>query len=404
MLIIETKFTGRQAILESGFRLFFLLAASAAALLMGLWFGLFNFSPAALQPGYSPLYWHAHEMLFGFALAPIAGFLLTAVRNWTGRTTLVGKPLLLLALPWLLARLAAFSGEFSPWIAAVFECLFLAGLALVIGKPILLTKQWAQLGIVSKVILLLPASLAFHLGVAGYWAPGTLIGLNAALYIILALVVTLVRRVMPLFIERGLNNGFVPRNSALTDRWGLVVFLLFALVDTAFQVVPDMAALAPLSAMLAAVLCLLHGARLSAWYHRQIWGKPLVWVLFLAYAWVVLGFLLKALQGLGVASHSLAIHAFAAGGIGLATLGMMARISLGHTDRNVNQPPRAVTAIFLLVFLAAVCRVGGPLLLPAVYLFWIIAAQISWSAGFLLFVHVYYPILTGVRTDALASP
>ena len=401
MLNIETKFTGRYAFLHTGFRPFFLLSASAAAMLMVLWFFVFGYAPAALQLSYSPVYWHAHEMLFGFALATIAGFLITAVRNWTGRTTLVGKPLLLLALPWLLARIFPFFSELSPLVAGAFECLFLSGLAFVIIKPVVVTKQWEHIGVVAKVGLLIPASLAFHLGLAGIWPVGTAVGLYAAFYILLALVITLGRRVMPMFIERGLNNGFMPRNSPWADRWGLGVFLLFTIIETALQAIPDSAFLAISSAALAAVLLFLHGARLQAWYHRGIWAKPLVWVLFVAYAWIVFGFLLKALLGFGVGSHSLAIHAFAAGGVGLATLGMMARISLGHTGRNVNQPPAPVAVIFLLVLLSAICRVLGPLLLPDAYLVWIKAAQISWSAGFLLFVYVYFQILISARTDGV---
>ena len=401
MLNIETKFTGRYALLHTGFRPFFLLSASAAALLMVLWFFIFGHAPAALQLSYPAVYWHAHEMLFGFALATIAGFLLTAVRNWTGRTTLVGKPLLLLALPWLLARIFPFFSELSPLYAGVFEALFLSGLAFVIIKPVVMVKQWEHIGVVAKVGLLIPASLAFHLGLAGIWPAGTLVGLYAAFYVLLALVITLARRVLPMFIERGLNNGFVPRNHPWADHWGLGVFLLFTIVDTVLLALPDNAALAFSSAALAAILLVLHGARLQAWYHRGIWSKPLVWVLFVAYAWIVFGFLLKMLLGFGLGTHSLAIHAFSAGGVGLATLGMMARISLGHTGRNVNQPPAAVAVVFLLVLIAACLRVLGPLLLPDAYAIWIKLGQISWSAGFLLFVFVYFQILISARADGM---
>ncbi len=401
MLNIETKFTGRYAFLHTGFRPFFLLSASAAALLMVLWFFVFGYAPEGLQLSYSPVYWHAHEMLFGFALATIAGFLLTAVRNWTGRTTLVGKLLLLLALPWLLARIFPFFSELSPLYAGAFEALFLSGLAFVIIKPVVMVKQWEHISVVGKVGLLIPASVAFHLGLAGIWPAGTVIGLYAAFYILLALVITLARRVMPMFIERGLNNGFVPRNHPWADRWGLGVFLLFTIVDTALLALPGHAVLSMTSAILAAILLVLHGARLQAWYHRGIWAKPLVWVLFVAYAWIVFGFLLKAVLGFGLGNHSLAIHAFSAGGVGLATLGMMARISLGHTGRNVNKPPSQVAIVFVLVLISACVRVLGPLLLPDAYGVWIKLGQITWSAGFLLFVFVYFQILISARADGM---
>lgn len=399
MLNIETRFTGHYAFLHKGFRPFFLLAGLAGCLLMLLWLAMLG--SGSVHAAYPPVYWHAHEMLFGFVMATVSGFLLTAVRNWTSQTTLVGKPLLWLALPWLVSRLLPFCGELSPLYAGLSEWLFLGVLLWVIGRPVIRTRQWAHMGIIGKVALLLPASLAFHLGLAGVWPAGIELGLYAAFYLLLALVITLARRVMPMFIERGLNNGFLPHNSPWADRWGLAAFLLFASTDLALLALPGNFLLSLASALLSGVLCILHAARLRGWYHRGVWSKPLVWVLFVAYGWIVFGFLLKSLLPTGLASFSLATHAFAVGGMGLVTLGMMARISLGHTGRNVNKPPPLLRAIFFLVLLAAGCRVLGPLLLASAYSVWIMLAQISWIAAFLLFVMLYFPILVRARVDGM---
>jgi uncharacterized protein involved in response to NO len=149
------------------------------------------------------------------------------------------------------------------------------------------------------------------------------------------------------------------------------------------------------------LLCGLHGQRLRGWYHREIWSKPMVWVLFLAYAWIVLGFFFKALMGLGLWGQSVATHAFAAGGMGMMVLGMMARISLGHTGRNVNQPPQFIGIAFLLILVAACLRVFGPIVYPEAYSLWIWVAQIDWVAGFALFLVIYFPVLIRARVDGL---
>ncbi|MFZ4539398.1 NnrS family protein [Propionivibrio sp.] len=397
MLNIETPFTGKFAFLHTGFRPFFALATLGSALLMLLWLGSFGLGMPVLPKDYPPITWHAHEMIFGFGLAVVSGFLLTAVRNWTNLPTLTGYPLLALAVIWLLARVLPFFAIGGAW-PALAELLFLIVLLVALTRPVVRVKQWNQMAIVGKVALFIPASLVFHLGVARVWPEGIGVGLYAGFYLILGLVLTLIRRVVPMFIENGLNNGFVTRNDPRVDRWSLVLFLALAIADVWLQSRHD-AVLLVLVSVLAGLLAILHAWRLAGWVHPDVWKKPMIWVLVVAYGWLVLGFLLKALAGAGWASHSLAVHALAAGGIGMVTLGMMARVSLGHTGRNVNAPPRVLPVVFALAALAAACRVVGVWLLPAYYAHWILLGQALWVLAFSLFALLFLPIWVKARID-----
>ncbi|MEY4592159.1 MAG: hypothetical protein RIR18_1054 [Pseudomonadota bacterium] len=396
MINIETPSTNKYAFLQLGFRPFFALASLSALLLMLIWLGIFSLDIQTLSPELPPISWHAHEMIFGFGLAVVAGFLLTAVGNWTNVTTLTGYPLLALASIWLLARVLPFFAGYG-YLGSVFaELLFLLGLLFVITRPIIRVKQWAQLPIVGKVSLFIPASLAFHVGVLGLWPEGVAVGLYAGFYLIVGLILALGRRVMPMFIERGIDNGFVTRNNPLVDRWSLGLFLVFAIADVYLQASVNPVVLA-LVATLALLQTGLHAWRLAGWYHRAIWQKPMVWVLIVGYGWLIFGFLLKALVLVGLTNHSLALHAMSVGGVALVTLGMMARVSLGHTGRNVNMPPKPLFWVFSAVLSTAIFRVIGVWLLPDFYNAWIFLGQTLWIVAFAVFVATFLPIWIKAR-------
>ncbi|MFN3786443.1 MAG: NnrS family protein, partial [Thiothrix sp.] len=153
------------------------------------------------------------------------------------------------------------------------------------------------------------------------------------------------------------------------------------------------------AALLALVQVPLHLVRLRGWYHPNVWQKPLLWVLYLAYGWLIVGFALKFLSVAAGISAFLAVHAFAYGGIGVITVGMMARVTLGHTGRNVAEPPSWVSVIFGLLLIGTLVRVVAVWLLPQFYAFWILAAQLIWIAAFVLFVWLYAPMLIKPRVD-----
>ncbi len=394
MLRIEEQVSpSGPALLQRGFRPFFLGAMCQAVLALALWAGVYlvDWGLPGIGAYDAAAYWHGREMVFGYALAVVAGFLLTAVQNWTGQVTLRDLPLAGLFALWAGARLCAFVGAHPA--STVLDLLFELWLAWALAVPLWRAGQWANLGIlIPKLILLAVAQAAFALGVLGLWAAGQRLGLFGGFYLILSLVFVMARRVMPFFIERAAAGGCTLRNRPWVDRVSLYGFLGFALLDLAW---PDSAAVG----VLALALALLHVLRLAGWYHPVIWRRPLLWVLYSAYAWLVAGFLLKAAASWAGVSPFLAVHAFAYGGIGLMSAGMMARVALGHTGRDVHAPPRVLRPVFALLLGGAVVRVLLPLIFPAHYATLIGLSAALWLAAFMLLLGTYAPILLGPRVD-----
>lgn len=392
--IEESEKTSPFALFNLGFRPFFLLAGAYAVVGMLIWMMVYVFGMPLLPANYPAYTWHAHEMVFGFAQAVVAGFLLTAVGNWTQIQTIHGSKLATLCLLWLGARLSPFVFEQSGiWWAAVLDMAFSIGFIAAILQPVIKAKQWAQLSIVLKVALLGVANLSMYLGLlqimpaqAMHW------GLYSGLYLIVSLVMMLGRRVIPFFIEKGVDESIKVKNWKWLDLSSLVIFLLFLVVEV-------FTPWSGLSAALAAVLFILHSIRMRGWYTDGLWSKPLLWVLYVGYGFIVLGFALHALSLFIPFSPWLATHAFAVGGVGVVTAGMMCRVSLGHTGRNVFQPPAMVSAIFVLLVASAVTRVLFPLVLPGLHLWWIGISQSLWIAGFGLFTVAYAPMLISSRVD-----
>ncbi len=360
---------------------------------MLIWFAAYSQGASFPFAGLAPVTWHAHEMIYGYSLAVVAGFLLTAVGNWTGRPTVSGLPLFLLFLLWLLARLSVLAGsEAYQLIAAGFDLLFLAGFILAITVPIVRARLWPNLTIVVKLVLLLASNLVFFLGVAGHLEQGVYWGLYSGLYLILALIFMLSRRVLPFFIEKGVGYPVELRNSKWVDIGSLVLFTGFWVADL---VQPNGLTVA----VLAISLFVLHLWRWLGWYTPGIWKRPLLWSLYLAYAAIIAGFALKAAVYVAGVSPHLGLHAFAVGGVGMMTLGMMTRVALGHTGRNVFEPPPVLVWVFVVLGAALLVRVLLPMLDPAHYRLWIGLSQWLWIAAFLAYFVLYFPILTRPRVD-----
>ena len=395
---IKKPFTGNYALTHLGFRPFFLSAGTFAVIGILLWMAIYSFNWQGLNAAYPPMTWHAHEMIFGYTLAVVAGFLLTAIKNWTGQQTLHQAPLLLLTAIWLAARLLPFMQGLSLQAVASVDLLFMLALLAAVAIPLLRARQWKQAGIIAKVALMTLANAVFYLGLFGYWPAGTQLGLYAGLYLMIALIFTMGRRVIPFFIERGVGVPFKANNTRWVDRSSLGLFLLFAITDLTAMTQGNQA-LAGMAAALALVQIPLHSWRLYGWYHMAIWQKPLLWVLYVAYAWLVLGFVLKFFSWSMGVSPWLAVHAFAYGGIGMMTLGMMARVILGHTGRNVFEPPALVGKIFTILFAGTCVRILAVWALPQWHWWWIVIAQCLWMLAFGLFVWLYAPMLIKPRVD-----
>lgn len=337
--------------------------------------------------GLPPLTWHAHEMIYGYTLAVVAGFLLTAVKNWTDIPTLNGFPLLLLFLLWATGRLLPLLGNSIPVeFVAIIDILFIVFLIGATLLPVLKAKQWENLGIILLLVLILSGNISFYLGVLDIVSNGVYWGLYSWLYLIIALIFTLGRRVIPSFIERGVDYPVQLTNRRWLDISSLLLFLFFWIADiTLLDERP--------AALLAGILFVLHGMRMVDWYTRGIWKKPLLWVLYLAYGSLVAGFALKVSAFVFEVSPYLSVHAFAFGGIGMMTIGMMSRVSLGHTGRNVLDPPPALFWIFAILFAGAVVRVFSPLFDQSDFIVWIALSQALWILSFSMFLYVYFPML-----------
>ena len=378
-------------LLQLGFRPFFLLAGVSAALLILVWGILF--SAGGPDAAYGSVYWHGHEMVFGYTTAVIAGFLLTAVKNWTGRQTINGVSLLLLSLLWIAARLLPFFPETIPyWLLAIIDLSFLPAVAAVILPLLVKTKNHRNLIFVGIVVLLSAANIIFHLGVAGVLVSGQTYGLYAGVYIILLLISIMGGRVIPFFIERGTGTGFTRKSYPAIETSASLMLLLLGILQTAGMT-------GMFTVIVALVAAVLHLIRLSGWYAKGVWQVPLLWVLVLSYGWIIVGLFLMALALAGVFAISLALHALTIGGVGLLTMGMMVRVSMGHSGRKL-AAPGLLPAAFAALNLAVVVRVFLPLLLPAEYYpQMVLISALIWVLAFAVFVFHLAPVYFSARAD-----
>tara|TARA_R110000782_G_scaffold123126_12_gene214586 strand:- start:3288 stop:4484 length:1197 start_codon:yes stop_codon:yes gene_type:complete len=386
------SFLSNTAVFNLGFRIFFLGAALYSIVAILFWTGIYSLNISLPITGLSLFQWHAHEMVYGYSLAVIAGFLLTAVKNWTAIQTVHGLPLAAIFCLWLIARLLFLFGTTFIYIAAVFDLLFIIAVFIAVVIPIIQAKNWKQLGILSKLVLLAVFNSFFYLGYAGVLEQGLTWGIYGGLYLVIGLILTLGGRVIPFFTEGGVGYKVKLYSPKWTTLSGLLLFVIF-FVSELFLHNKNITGVA------SAGLFVVYSIRLVGWYTPGIWKKPLLWSLHIAMLFINVGFLLFALNAFADISKFIAIHALAYGGIGIITLAMMARVALGHTGGNVNVPVATVKYVFATIILGAICRVFFPMFLPEQYLMWIISSQVLWIAAFLLFVITYAPILTKPRID-----
>jgi uncharacterized protein involved in response to NO len=371
-----------------GFRPFFLAGAAFAALAVAIWaLWLYGRLPGA-QPLGGMLAWHRHEMPFGFAAAIIAGFLLTAVPNWTGRPGLNGWPLIGLVLVWLLARLAWLL-PISPASLLLAQLPFLPLLAWVLGRDLVAAGKRENYPIVLMITLLAGCQVMTLWGLLADDAGLQRRGVLAALWLVGALMSVIGGRVIPFFIQRGLNRPPLPAANPWPTRVlllsGLFAALTFAL---GLHDVPRV-----WLAALFVLIGVLHVLRLWRWHDRRMWRVPLLWSLYLSYVWLVVAVFAMALWHAGwMPQQSLATHSLAVGGIGGLILAMIARVGLGHTGRPL-LPSKAIVAGFALVLTAGVARV---LLVPFTGLGLGVSA-LFWCTAFGLYLLGYTSILLKPR-------
>lgn len=377
----------RFALWDLGFRPFYLLASAFAALSIALWALQF----AGLLGGayLRGALWHAHEMVFGFALAVIVGFLFTAGRNWTNRPTPTGPRLAALAALWLAGRVLVLSP--FPWLAALVNVAFPLAAAAAIAAPFVAARNRRNYFFVTLLVLLAVAQGAFHLAQLGVVALGSGAAIQVALDVVLFIVVVMAGRVVPMFTNNGVPGAQAQRHP-LVERVALGSVLALLAADV---LQPGAAALA---GAIAAVAAAAHLARALLWQPWTTRRTPLVWVLHAAYAWVPLHLALRAAAAAGLVLPTIAAHALTVGAVGALIAGMMTRTARGHTARPL-VAGRAEIACYALILLAAAVRVFVPLAVPSATAAAALVSGLLWSAGFGVFAVAYWPVLTRARRD-----
>ncbi len=379
------------ALFREGFRPFFLAAGLWAPAAMALWIAYLA-GWIDLPTAFGPLNWHIHEMLFGFAAAAVAGFLLTAIPNWTGRMPLQGVPLIVLSLLWLAGRVAcALSLWTGPAAAAIADLAFLAVLLLAIGREIVAGRNWRNLPMVGALSLLLAANLLFHLEALDI-APTAEFGRRLGVAMLLMMISLIGGRIIPSFTRNWLakqDAAELPAAFGFADRAALASAVL-ALVSWVVEAPAMFTGPLLIAAGIAAAL------RLARWRGLATVKEPLLLVLHLGHGGLAAGrVLLGASELTGLVPSSAALHALTAGAIGTMILAVMTRATLGHTGQALTAGA-GTTAIYGLVTIAALARIAV-WWLPANYDLLLKTAGLAWIAAFLLFLAIYGPMLLRPR-------
>lgn len=375
-------------LLRLGFRPFYLGAALLACLSVPVWIGVF-LGHMALPLGYPTLLWHGHEMLFGFAAGVVMGFLLTAVRAWTGMDTARGALLGVLALLWLAARVAAVSAPYA--VFAVLDLLLLPAVALILLRVLVRAGNKRNIPLVGLLLLMALANAVFHLSVMGAIEVPAMSALYAQLALVLMVISVMTGRVVPMFTRNGIP-GLVLQPPSRRFELGLL-----GVTGTAFALWV-LAAPAPLVGAASLVAAAMHARRLWSWKPWAPLRRPILWVLHLSYAWMPIGFLLLALAQWGWVAPSLAVHAFAVGVIGGLVIGMITRTARGHTGRPL-KASRGEAIAYGTVLVAALVRVLVPALQPGWTVMALGVAATLWGLAFLVYLVIYTPWLTRTRLD-----
>ncbi|QQG37297.1 MAG: NnrS family protein [Micavibrio aeruginosavorus] len=380
--IFDHPFWGR------GFRPFFMGGGLYAASSILIWVGFYAgyITPPDVLP--DVISWHAHEMIYGFVMAIVAGFLLTAVANWTGGAPVRQIQLMILCVLWLSGRIVMNVEGLPAWLAYGTELLFIPALAISLSLPLLRSWNTRNFIFLGLLAILWGCDIFFLLG-------QDRMPLYAALMVILVMISLIGGRIIPSFTVGALRRlGYEVRvqdqynldKLALLSLAASIVSLIFAGVNS------------PVFGLSCAVSAMIHALRMCGYHSFLALKDPLVWILHAGYGWLVIGLAMLSLSCFQIVSVQVALHALTVGCIGSLTLGMMCRVTLGHTGRNLLSNP-VTTFSFILMQAAAVLRVAGPLLLPGYYTVFVVISGMLWSVCFLLYILLYAPMLWQARPD-----
>lgn len=384
-------------LLRLGFRPFFLLGGIFAVLAIAIWIlslnALIQFSPVN-----GMFWWHSHEMLFGFAPAVIAGFLLTAVQNWTGVASVKGKKLLFLVMLWLLARLLLVANLGLPiWLVMLVDLAFLPAVGIFLAIPLIKVGQQRNMVFLPLLLLMTIANLFTYFpylssdqSLAASWS---MQGFHGMVMLVTLLVALLGGRVIPMFTANGTQTEKVLplkwlEQSAMASL--VVIFVLLISGLSEYRIVLG---------GLCALAAVLHFYRVLRWRPWVTLGAPLVWVLHFTIIFIPIGLGMMALHFFGAAfTLSTALHSLTVGVIGGMILAMMSRVSLGHTGRAL-KTSALINFAFFAIIITALLRSVVVALLPAYSVNLWLVSGILWCLAFSCFVWVYLPILSSPRAD-----
>ncbi len=385
----------RLPVARLAFRPFFLLAALFGVASMGVWLAFWH-GGILLRPQGGLMFWHQHEMLFGFAAAVVAGFLLTAVQNWTGLPSLRGGPLLALVGLWLAARiLMAFPMGLPAWLPALVDLAFLPAVGVAMARLVIAARRWRNLIFLPALGLLTLANLAMHLGVID----GDAVLIRQAAYLAVLLITLLMvvvgGRVIAMFTANRLGLG---RRAPIRALEFLSLGSVMAVVLAQLLVMLGVALPASPLAGLMALAALANAVRMARWHGLASWREPLLWGLHLSYAFIPLGLAMWALALLGAWRAELAVHALTVGGMGTMMLAMMSRVSLGHTGRPIRTLPGIGVALALMVA-AALLRAPLLALVPQITHWTYNLGILFWCLAYGIFLVHYTGPLLSPRVD-----
>lgn len=376
------------ALLSFGFRPFFLMGALWAALVVPLWlWSLFGGGPAGLTRD-----WHVHEMLFGFLAAIVAGFLTTAVPNWTGRMPVIGGPLATLAALWIAGRIAMLTPGLPGPLAATVDSAFLLVFAAVIWREVVAGRNWRNVPVAGLISLLALGNVAFHL-TRGLRDPA--VGERMAMAAAAVLIALIGGRIVPSFTRNWLRSQGIAEQPAVFGPVDRAALTLTVAAAAAWMLLPV--------SWVAGGLLILAGAanllRLARWRGWLTGREPLVWILHLGYGWLGVGLLLVGVTVLDPSfPRTAGVHALTAGAIGVMTLAVMTRATRGHTGRPL-AADGGTLAIYLTINAGALVRVAAPFSGEAQTAVLGVSALL-WSAAFGGFVLAYGRMLTTRRIFA----
>lgn len=376
-------------VFQKGFRPFFLLGAICGVFLVPWWAFTYQ-QPMSGEPGLESISWHSHEMIFGFTMAIIAGFLLTAVENWTSRPTARGPFLAALIGLWMIGRLVGLGGAAAA-IGGLADLLFLPTLTVAIAIPLFLAGSKRNYLLIAILPLLWVCDLFLHLRTSGLLPQSYLRTDLVAVDLIVVVLVIITGRIVPLFTRNALADESIRPIPGLS-----IAAIVSVLVVALIEVIAPGGYFMAVASGIAGLLVL---GRSVHWGIQKTFGHPILWVLHLGHAWIWLGLFLKAAAAAGLPiQSSVATHALTAGAIGTLTLGMMVRVTLGHTGRPLQVPPM-MTVGFVAITGSALLRVFGPWLRADLTRTALISSATLWSLAFALYVICNARLLITPRPD-----